>query len=186
VQTLTIAGSVTHAASGLAVPGVTIRFTSGILEHELLTNISGSFSSQVSPGSWQVRPRKQEPQSAAIDAADVAEVLAASVGTVAASTSMQLAGDVTGNGAVSGYDAALIARRVRGDSDPFPASSACGSDWAFIPEPLVVPNQVVVQPSIGGLCVPGEIGYAPLSGHATGQSFSAVLFGDADGSWQPE
>jgi uncharacterized protein YkwD len=187
-QMHTISGNVTHSGSSLAVPGVVVRYESGAVEQEVETTVSGTFSHQVVPGSWQIRPYKEESQNGAIDTADVAEVLAASVGMIEAPPAMILAGDVSGNGSLSGYDAALIARRAQGDAQAFPVSSACsGSDWVFIPQAEVVPNQVITQPSIGsGVCVPGEIGYAPLSGHATGQSFSAMLFGDADGSWQPE
>ncbi|RKZ09681.1 hypothetical protein DRQ32_07900, partial [bacterium] len=76
----------------------------------------------------------------------------------------QIAADVSGNGAVSSYDAALISQFRVGMILRFPAAEATGSDWAF---------------------VPGSSIYDPLDGYASGEDYSAILYGDVTGNWTP-
>jgi uncharacterized protein YkwD len=179
----TIAGTITHYVSGSPMAGVSVRFTSGSTQFDALTNASGAFSSQVAPGTWEINPHHQ---GGAVDADDVAAVLEVSVGMTSMPNPMALAADVSGNGSVSAYDAALILRRAQGDTQAFPATLACGSDWIFTPAPASVPNQSVTPPTMSANeCSPGGVRYQPLVGNATDQNFSTLLFGDADGSWQP-
>lgn len=98
---------------------------------------------------------------------------------------MALAGHVSGNGDLSGYDAALIGLRAQGNPAPFPITDSCnGAAWAFIPVPVGVPNQAITAPGMSaGECTAGMVTYAPLSGDASGQNFSAVLLGEVNGSW---
>lgn len=183
----TIAGAVTHSGSGEGIAGVTVRFESSALEFDVFTGPGGAFSVAVPPGNWEVSPYMEGGGGNAIDAADAYALLTATVGMIAVSPEMMLAGDVTGNGHLSGYDAALIGRRGQGNTETFPATDSCGgAAWAFIPEPASVPNQVITTPALSlGECTAGMLSYTPLSGDATAQNFSAVLFGDVDGSWEP-
>jgi hypothetical protein len=120
-----------------------------------------------------------------------------------------LAADVTGNGTVSALDASFILRfqaNLLGkctvsqmmcsttDDCPdgelceqhFPVADKCGSDWAFVPDPTIVPNQTLVQPVTGGAsCQQGAIVYDPASPPVQGQDFIGILFGDATGNWTP-
>jgi hypothetical protein len=64
-----------------------------------------------------------------------------------------------------------------------PVADLCGSDWAFVPDPLPVPNQQVVPPEMeGGMCTDGAIRFDPLAGSVSGQDFRAVLFGECTGN----
>jgi hypothetical protein len=64
-------------------------------------------------------------------------------------------------------------------------AQACNSDWAFMPDAAAAPNQQIIQPQPGSTCQPGAICYQPLLSEASSQNFSAVVFGDCNGSWQP-
>jgi hypothetical protein len=186
LQLYTIAGTVTDYGSAVGMAGVAVHFTSSALEFDVVTDAGGNFSAQVPAGSWEVFPYVLVDEANGIDASDAAAVLEASVGMVTVPEEMALAGDVSGNGSLSGYDAALIARRGHGDGAPFPATEACGTAWAFMAHPAAVPNQVILQPALSASgCTLGAVTYVPLSGNASGQNFSAVLFGDVDGSWEP-
>ncbi len=97
-----------------------------------------------------------------------------------------LAGDVTGNGQISSLDASRILQFVVGHIDRFPVAERCGSDWVFEPSPTQMPNQSLASPQISsGSCSGGRIAFDPLSGSATGQDFTALLFGDLTGNWAP-
>ena len=68
----------------------------------------------------------------------------------------------------------------------FEVAQTCGSDWAFIPVPAPAPNQTLTTPQMRtGVCQAGAITFEPLASPAPNQDFSAVLFGDVTGNWQP-
>lgn len=163
-----------------------VRFTSGNTAFDAQTNADGFFSAEVAPGAWEISPDFGTSGGSQIESSDAAAVLVASVGMIAMPEQMSLAADVSGNGLLSAYDAALILLRAQGNSQPFPAAIACGSAWLFVPEPVTVQNQIIKKPAVGsGSCVRGAVSYAPLVGNASSQDFVAVLIGDVDGSWQP-
>jgi hypothetical protein len=183
---LTISGLVTYSGSGSPIGGVAVRFTSGNTLFDAQTNSDGFFSAEVAPGSWEISPNFEASSGSQIGSNDAAAVLEASVGMAAMPEHVSLAADVSANGLLSAYDAALILRRGQGSNQAFPAATACGSAWIFVPEPATAPNQVVTEPAINsGDCVRGAVSYTPLVGNALNQDFVAALFGDVDGSWQP-
>ncbi len=97
-----------------------------------------------------------------------------------------LACDVTGNGTISTLDAVRILQLKVGTIAGFEVAQACGSDWAFIPVPAAAANQLVTAPQMTtGSCQAGAIAWNPLVSQADNQNFSAVLFGDCTGNWQP-
>jgi hypothetical protein len=80
----------------------------------------------------------------------------------------------------------LAMQQLVPETSQFPAAQQCGSDWAFVPVPAPAPNQVIQPPQINaGSCQPGVIAFQPLDDPAADQNFSAVLFGDCSGNWQP-
>jgi hypothetical protein len=182
---LMLDGEVTYYATGMGIAGVAVIFE-GATSHEIMTGASGTFSQGVPPGTWALRPYKVGGANNAIDDADAGAVLEASVGTMEMTTTSTFAGDVSGDGNVTAYDAALILRRMAGNPEAFPATTACGSDWIFVPMVAPMPNQQVTEPAVGGgTCTNGAVGYHPLSGSAGGQHFDAILLGDLDPTWQP-
>jgi len=131
-------------------------------------------------------------------------------GLITFTDDQRLAGDVTGNGTVSALDASFILQfqanllgkcsitmmmMCSTNSDcpsgetcveHFPVADKCGSDWVFVPDPTIVPNQTLVQPVTGGAsCQQGAIVYDPASPPVEGQDFIGILFGDVTGNWTP-
>lgn len=153
----------------------------------VVTGPDGAYASPELPvGSVGVYPRKTGDAGTAIGSLDASWALQAAVGSRTLSSAQFLAADVSGNGVVSSYDAALILQRVVGQRERFPAGHTCGSDWLFAPNPASVPNQVVFPPALGGgSCTVGAICYEPLAVPADGQDFAAILIGDVTGNWQP-
>jgi hypothetical protein len=115
-----------------------------------------------------------------------AYVLQAAVGLISFTDEQKLAGDVSGNGALSSLDAALILQYKVGLIADLPVALTCGSDWAFMPVPVALPGQSMVSPLISpGSCTMGSITYDPLSTNASNQGYLGIAFGDVTGNWQP-
>lgn len=178
----TVSGTVTRYGSGLPLAGAAVRFKGPTGEYDIATDAAGGFSAQLAAGNWEIRPRMAAGSGGPVDEADAAAVLGATVGMISMPAEIALAADVSGSGRLSGFDAALILRRAEGNNEPFPAAVACGSDWALVPEPVPVANQVVTQPVMSlGDCTLGAVSYLPLNGNASGQNFTAARFGNVDG-----
>ena len=97
-----------------------------------------------------------------------------------------LACDVNGDGRVTSFDALRILQFKVGIISRFSVAQNCNSDWVFTPVPATISFQEVTSPTLSSAtCVEGSIGYHPLAGSASNQDFSAVLFGDCSGNWQP-
>ena len=100
----------------------------------------------------------------AITAADAAVMARVAVQMVQPTPNQRIAGDVTGNGSVTAYDAALTAVKASSAScvgSVFPIRTTTGSDWAFEPT---------------------SRNFTPLQG-GEDYSFLGVLYGDITGNW---
>ncbi len=151
------------------------------------TDATGQFSlNGITNGDWQVEPQKTGDAGQAISAVDALSALQAAVGVLPLDSQRLLACDVSGDGKVSAVDALFILQYKVGLIPRFPAALYCNSDWAFTPQPATLLNQDVTTPALSSPnCTGGAIGYYPLAGSASNQDFSAVLFGDCSGNWQP-
>jgi hypothetical protein len=189
--TLGVGGQIRYYSNGWPVSGATVELETPLLQGPYAltdqTNANGQFAfAGIESGDCQIEPQKSGDIGSGISALDAVYVLEAAVGTRTLTAEQRLACDVTGNGALSAYDAALILQYKVGLIQNFPVSENCGSDWAFIPAPAGVPNQQPIQPEMSqSACQPGAIGYYPLTSQADGQDFTALLFGDCTGNWQP-
>jgi hypothetical protein len=136
---------------------------------------------------WQVQPSKTDATVNPVDVNDAVAVLEAAVNLRTLGAEQQFACDVSGDGWVDVNDATLILQYVIGLVPRFPVAQSCNSDWLFVPEAAVVPNQEITNPQIATTyCRPnGAITYRPLAGQANNQNFCGVLFGDCLGRWQP-
>lgn len=122
----------------------------------------------------------------AVSALDAAHVLQFVAGRRTLSAQQALACDVTGDGSLNALDVALLLQYSVGLVTTFPVATACQSDWAFVPVPAAAPNQTLIQPQPGAdACTPGGIAYESLPASLDQQSFSAIVFGDCTGNWQP-
>jgi Right handed beta helix region/Dockerin type I domain len=179
-------GLVTYHSSSQPVAGVEVHVT-GAAGTMAVTDGRGEFGfSGLAAGDFQIEPRKIGGDNGAISSLDAAYALQASVGMRNLTTEQRIACDVTGNGSVSALDAARILQRVVGITSTLPVAQACGSDWAFVPDPDTLPHQVIFDPiPRGNDCRAGTIAFEPLDGDAPNQDFRAILFGDCTGNWSP-
>jgi len=137
---------------------------------------------------FHVEPQKLGGANNGISVLDASYALQSVVGLRTFDARQRLACDVTGNGSVSALDAALILQMKVGLVNRFPIAQACMVDWAFVPVPAAASNQQLVQPGnmpATDSCRAGAIEFTPLAGQVNSQDFSAVLFGDCTGNWQP-
>ena len=173
-----------QARSGAPVPSATLTLSGGSTRMAS-SNASGAFTfSGVPVGVWQLTPRKTGDLRGAVTALDAAWILQALAQLRTLDGQQRLAADVTGDGTVSTLDATLILQRAVGLNTAFAAATACSSDWLFVANATVVPNQSVVPPLLNGTCVMGSLTYGPLAANASGQSFTGILLGDVTGNWQ--
>jgi hypothetical protein len=136
-------------------------------------------------GTWSVAPRKIGDAGQGISLTDVDVALDVAVGRQTLSADRALACDVTANGSVTAYDAGLTLQYLAGTLASYPAAVECDSDWVFVPVPTPA-GGAVTQPDPGAAsCQAGAITFDALGQSVSGQNFSAVVFGDCDGDWQP-
>jgi hypothetical protein len=137
-------------------------------------------------GSLTVQPEKTGDYADSVSSLDASFALQIRVGLLEADALQEIACDVSGNGSISSLDASLMLQFRVGLLNRFPVADACGSDWAFFPDPAAAPNQTLADPQIAiGTCEPGAIIYDPPVTSLSDQDFIAVLFGDCTGNWQP-
>lgn len=174
-----------RARGGAPVANATLTL-SGASPPTATSAVAGTYAfAGVQLGLRQLTPRKSGDLRGSVTALDAAWILQ-SVATLRTLDSAQrLAADVTGDGTVSTLDATLVLQRAVGVTAPFAASTACGTDWLFVPAATVVPNQSIVPPALSGAtCVLGSITYGLLTGAAGGQDFTAIPLGDVTANWQ--
>lgn len=181
-----VSGHVRYFGSAAPVAGVTVQLQ-GPAPSAVSTDAAGQFAfTNIGGQNWQLEPQKTGGIGAAITALDAVFVLQAALGLRPLSPEQRLAGDVSANGTVTVADAVLILQRALGLHNDFPVTQACGSDWAFVPVPAGAANQQTMQPSVAvGACQHGAIAFTPLAAQADSQDFTAVVFGDCTGNWQP-
>jgi trimeric autotransporter adhesin len=151
------------------------------------SQISGTYTFAAGAGeTWGVQPSKTGDINAAISSLDASYILQYVVQKRTFDQFQLAACDVSGDGNVSSVDASLVMQYLVGKLSRLPVAQACDSDWAFVPEPAVVPNQELIAPSVTqGTCRHGAIVYDPLLGQAGSQNFHGVVFGDCTGNWAP-
>jgi hypothetical protein len=149
------------------------------------TNDLGQFSfPETTTGTWQIEPQKSGDFQGAVTALDAAMVLQAAAGYRHLDPMQELACDVTGNGHVTPLDAARILQLSVHQISQLPIATTCNSDWAFVPAPVALPNQRLVEPQFGeASCQRGGIVLDPVLDSAPEQDFTALLFGDCSGNW---
>ena len=181
-----ISGAVRYYASGLPVGGATVRLSGGATA-STQTNAAGEYAFGGLQGChFHVELEKLGDLDGGISTLDAVWTLQTVAGLRTLDASQRLACDVTGSGTLSTLDATRILQERAGLLATFPAAEACTSDWLFVPSPAAAANQTVIPPQLApASCQRGAIELSPLTGHATGQDFSAVLIGDCTGNWQP-
>ncbi len=155
-----ISGAVNYGTSPQPkpVPGATLT-AAGTPSATSTTNNAGAYTlAGLGSGPYTVTPAKTGDVNGigALDASMVAQHVA---GLITLSANQQIAGDASGNGSLSAFDASLIAQTAAG----IPNNGIAGT-WKF---------------------VPGSRSYPTLSGNLANQNFDAILVGDVTGNWMP-
>jgi hypothetical protein len=151
------------------------------------SQISGTYTCPAATGdSWRVEPSKTGDLNSAVSSLDASYILQYVVQKRTFDEFQLAACDISGDGTVSSVDASLLMQYLVGKLGRLPVAAACDSDWAFVPDPAVVPNQELIAPSVTrSVCQRGAVAYNPLLGQADNQNFHGVLFGDCTGNWAP-
>lgn len=181
-----ISGRVTYYSNAQPIQAAVLRLA-GSTPATVSTDSAGQFTlSGLDAGPWILQPLKGGDTASAISALDAVYVLQSVVQLRTLTPQQQRACDVTGDGTVSALDATLILQHAVGLITSFPVAQACGSDWAFEPAAAPATHQQITQPqTTAGACQLGGIGWSALATSVTGQDFSAIVFGDCTGNWQP-
>lgn len=180
-----VGGRIVHWRSGAPVGGTSVALVGSQGSTTAMTDDLGHFIfGDTDQGTWELRPQKRGGTDGAVSALDGALVLRAVSGGGQLDPVQRLACDVTGNGHMSALDASRILQVAVGKVASVPIANVCGSDWVFLPEPELLPNQRLLQPLLGtNSCRPGGIVFDPLLGDAPQQDFTAIVFGDCTGNW---
>jgi hypothetical protein len=155
----TISGTVFYGTSvtPTGVPGVLLSAV-GDPQTSTSTAADGTYVlGGFGPGSYTVTPTKSSDVNGitALDASLISQFL---VGTAVLSANQQAAGEVSGNGTLTSFDAAMIAQYVV----LLPNTGFTGT-WRFAPASRVY----------------------PAVGNMTGEDYSAILMGEVSGNWAP-
>lgn len=182
-----ISGRIGYYVGDRPVANATVALIAGTTS-ATTTDENGDFAFQSAhPAVQTLQPNKNGDFNIAVTALDATWILQFISGTRDFSDDQVLAADVTGDGTISTLDATRILQFQSGTRLRFEVAEKCSSDWAFRPNPLLIPNQTLVQPDPSGIeCVNGAIEYGPMfTPPATGQDFVAILYGDTTGNWMP-
>src|SRR5262249_20060563 len=95
-----------------------------------------------------------------------------SVHLITLTDKQQIAGDVSGNGTVTAYDAGLVSQFAAQVVNHLPVATANASDWKFL--------RCDAYP----FCTSPVYSYTPLTQPET-SNFYALLYGDVSGNWAP-
>jgi hypothetical protein len=141
------------------VPGVNL--STGTAGLSTTTNSSGFYQllGLAAGGNYTVTPTKSGDVNHAVTSFDAALAARYAAQLITLTPNQFLAGDVSGNGDITAYDAALIAQTAGNLSNPGTAGQ-----WRFLPSSTNYPN---------------------LSESKTNQDYLALLMGDISGNWVP-
>ncbi|MFN0277666.1 MAG: cohesin domain-containing protein [Pyrinomonadaceae bacterium] len=124
-----------------------------------VTTSSGTYSlTGFGSGSYTVTPSKTGGQNASITSFDAARVGQHVVGATVLNATQLTVGDTSGNGGLSSFDAAQIARYAVS----LPNSGSSGN-WIFVPVSRT---------------------YSSVTSSISGEDYSALLMGEVSGNWQ--
>jgi hypothetical protein len=178
-----VRGRINYYSTDAAVGGARVLLQGTETSISTSTDAAGEFAFDNIDGEhWTIEPEDVELPTTGITALDVSYALQAAGRLRVLTEEQAIACDVTGNGAVSALDAALILQNRLGMLPRFPVAEVCESDWLFVPVPSIVPNQTVTAPhATRTTCQRGSIDINPLADDAMAQDFRAVRLGDCTG-----
>ena len=168
---LDISGHVTYYSDGAPVESALVVL-SGDASMSDSTDASGFYLLEgLVPGAYTVRAGKEmiHPDPS-VDPYDASLKLQEYVGLIALEPYQSVAGDVTGDGRNTPFDASYILRYYVG-VDSLPAGG-----WTFVPERF--PVDPTNWPD-----APDSSVYAPLDSTSTNENYVGIVIGDVSGNW---
>ncbi len=161
-----------YANSQMPVNEAIIELT-GAASQRASSDIEGRYKFiGLQSGNYRVKPEKSNDLREAITPLDASFALQYAVGTRQLTPYQKIAADVTGNGAVSAYDASHILQRVVGKISLFPV----GKDWTFVPHDFAITDSNWVT-------APYSRSYIALQRSQLNQDYCGILYGDVTGNW---
>ncbi|MBP7148345.1 MAG: DNRLRE domain-containing protein [Acidobacteria bacterium] len=134
-------------------------------------SLAGHVQTSTAPKLADPRPADEKNAITSYDAALIARHAVAST----FSSNQVIAGDVSGNGPATAYDAALVSQFAASMIQHFLVATARGSDWRFL-------RCDVYDSATQHNCTDPLFDHNPLVGNPT-DNFYAILYGDASGNW---
>lgn len=183
-QTVSVTGHVRYYTGTDPVPGASVQLVLPTPQNAV-TDGTGAFALQAPTGTpATVQVAKSHDAGNGIGVLDAVSVLQAVVGLNTLNALQQRACDVDGDGRVTVTDAVRILQYAVGMIPQFPVTDRCGWDWLFVPNPLPIAGEQVLQPQVS-TCQPGALTLPALTGSLANQDFVGILIGDCSGNWQP-
>ncbi len=183
-QTVSVTGQVRYYTGTEPVPGANVQLVLPNPQNSV-TDGTGAFALPAPTGTpLSVQVAKSHDAGNGIGVLDAVSVLEAVVGLNTLNALQQRACDVDGDGSVTVTDAVRILQYTVGLIQQFPVTDQCGWDWLFVPNPLPIAGEQVVQPQVS-TCQPGGITLPALTSSLDKQDFVGILVGDCSGNWQP-
>ncbi len=172
-----ITGEVVYYSNSIAIPQALMSLI-GATTKSTANDTCGCFClNALVSGDYKLRAIKENDISSSISALDAAWILQYSVSLNTFTPYQMIAGDVTGDGEITTYDAAYILQYIVGQINKFPIMTDSTHFWKFVPDdfPLDSTNWIIA---------PDSIYYTPLSSDTTG-NYKGIIYGDVTGNWSP-
>jgi hypothetical protein len=147
------------------------------------TDSAGAYAFAALPGAVRIEAlgrwsgSREADRGAAVTSFDAVWIARHAVGLVTLSPNQQIAADVSGNGAISSFDAARVSQFSVELIDHFEVAESTGSDWKFL-------RCDHYAGPLAHDCQAPLFDHTSLSG-AQRDDFFAILYGDVTGNWSP-
>ncbi len=173
-----VGGHIRRADSNEGVAEVVLHAIAAASTHTATTNADGSYALALTAGDVRVVPMSDMEAADAVTEADASALLSSIVAGGSVDAHTHIVGDVTGNGVLTAFDAALILRRASGWSEEFPAIVGCGWRTVYVPVGGVAGMSANLPDP--ATCRQGEYVVPSGASSTDGVDFEAMHLGDVD------
>ena len=176
IRGLQVAGAIVYQGTRIPVPGANIN----LLGQQSITANSdenGNFNfNQLPFGDYILKPKKHSDQGRSISPFDAALILQHVAGITQLTPYQRIAADVSGDGTVTAFDAALIMRYSVKLETKFPVMKDSLDSWDFVPTNFALNDT-------NWTSQPDSLFYAPLAENQFNQDFIGIVYGDVSQNW---
>lgn len=176
IRGLQIGGTVVYQGTKVPVPNTKL-ILSGQRNIIQLAAENGNYNiNQLPYGNYRLMPQKRNDQGRYISPFDAALILQSVVGINQLSPYQRIAADVSGDGSVSTFDAALIMRYSVHLDKKFPVMHDSLDCWDFVPANFAIDD-------LNWQAHPDSLTYSPLQADLFNQDFIGIVYGDVSQNW---